>query len=78
MTHYIAMAGMHGCIPNTCHVHESYSEAVESLALMHDLGRERAHMLKRDSYLELSLRRDGNEYAEIVECKCATPKVHND
>ncbi len=78
MAHYIAMAGLHGCMPNTCFAHESYDNAVDDLATTHGLGAKRRAALKRDGYLELNFKRDGNEYAEIVECDCATPDVHND
>lgn len=78
MTHYIGMAGLHGCIPQTCDVYESQKSAAEGLAQIHDLGRNRRRALARDGYLELNLHRDGNEYAEITSCDCATPDVHSD
>ncbi len=66
--HYHAMAGLHGCMPNTSEVFEDYNSAVDSLADLHELGRNRSRELRRDGYLELSLERDGNEYAEVNEC----------
>ena len=69
-THYIAMAGLHGYMPQYCASCETYADAVETLAEVHDLGRRRR--------LELNLRRDGNEYCEITECDCDNPDVHND
>ena len=78
MAHYIAMAGLHGCIPNTCWAHDCVEDAVEDLAQLHELGRNRRRELKRNLYLELNLHRDGNEYCEIVECDCDDPTVHND
>ena len=77
-THYIGMAGLHGYLPSTCEVFDSQAAAAESLAATHDLGKRRAAALKRDGYLELNLRRDGNEYCEIEPCDCATPEVHSD
>ena len=76
MTHYIGMAGLHGCLPNYCAAYDTYDDAVESLADLHELGKRRATKLRRDAYLELNLRRDGNEYAEITECDCNDPSIH--
>jgi len=69
-SHYLALAGLHGCM---C----QYSSAVDDLAQLHDLGRDRKRKLKRTGYLELNLHRDGNEYCEITECDCDDPEVHN-
>ena len=78
-THYIGMSGIHGCLPNfrtdAC---EFASEAAASLADLHELGRNRARTLTRHRYLEMNLRRDGAEYAEIVECDCDHPKDHSE
>jgi hypothetical protein len=73
MTHYIGMAGLHGCLSTTCGVYDTQKEAADSLADLHDLGRNRRRKLARDGYLELNIRRDGNEYAEITACACSTP-----
>ena len=72
---YIAMAGLHQCLPSVCEEFESYDDAVDFLADLHELGRERKKRLKKDGYLELNLhgsrfpylQADGNEYCEIVE-----------
>ena len=71
------MAGLHGCLPNVCYSHDSYNEAVDDMASMHELGRDRKRKLKRCGYLELNCRRDGNEYIEIVSCSCDNPENHN-
>jgi hypothetical protein len=76
--HYIAMAGLRGYLPNYCAAHDSYADAVEDLAAMHDLGRDRKRELKRNGCIELNLHRDGNEYAEIEECNCGNLEQHND
>ena len=44
---------------------ETYDDAVEVLSQVHDLGRRRE--LRKYGYIDLNIRRDGNEYAEIVE-----------
>ena len=76
--HYIGMAGLHGCLPQTCDVYDSQKDAAESLAQTHDLGKHRKAALARDGYLELNLHRDGNEYAEITACDCSEPSTHSD
>ena len=78
MTHFIAMAGLHGCIPNVCGSFDDLESAVDSMASLHELGKGRRRELKRDAYLELDLHRDGNEYIEITECDCQDPESHND
>ena len=78
MTHYIGMAGLHGCLPQTCASYESVEAAADSLAETHGLGKRRTTALRRDLSLELNLHRDGNEYAEIVECDCDDPAQHDD
>lgn len=76
--HYIGMAGLHGCLPQTCDVYATYKSAVESLASLHELGKKRTRELSRDGYLELNLHRDGNEYCEVTECTCSNPREHSD
>ena len=76
--HYIAMAGIHGCIPQYCASFDTIRDAADELASIHELGKNRKRALQRDKYLELNLQRDGNEYCEITECDCITPEVHND
>lgn len=76
--HYIAMAGLHGCLPQFCTSCETYQDAVETLADLHEIGRTRKATLKRTGYLELNIGRDGNEYCEITTCTCSDPSVHDD
>jgi hypothetical protein len=93
MTHYVAMSGLRGCIPNTCDVHRSRRVAVAHLAEALDLetggldnradygGRfhgERQGSLARDGYRDLSLYAYGAEYADVIACQCATPWIHSD
>ena len=63
-SHYHALAGMHGCLPNYSATHASYDGAVDDLAFLHCLGRDR----RRDGSIELSSLKDGNEYAQVIEC----------
>ena len=78
MIHYIAMSGIHGCLPQYCAACDTIRDAVDSLASLHELGKNRQRELRRDLYLELNPNRDGAEYAEIVECDCDDPDCHND
>lgn len=73
MSHYVGMAGLHGCLPQCCDAYDTYQDAVESMAQIHNLGKNRKRELKKYGYLELNIRRDGNEYIEIqrhLGCSC--------
>ena len=76
--HFIGMAGLHGYLPQYCSVYDDYESAFEDLASLHEIGINRRANLKRDGYLELNLKRDGNEYCEITDCDCDTPEIHSD
>lgn len=78
--HYIARAGIHGCMCNYVSWSETYEGAVDELASLHELGRNRTRELEKNGYLELNLDKDkdGNEYCEITECDCDTPEDHQD
>ena len=57
MKHYIGMAGLRGCLPQTCDVYAEFDDAVDSLCLIHDLGiySKFRKELKRDGFVELHL-----------------------
>jgi hypothetical protein len=76
-THYIAMSGTRGCLPDSCNAYEFYESAVNELAAMFELGRTRKARLFADRYLDLS-QADGAEYCEITECCCLKPWEHCD
>ena len=76
--HYIAMAGLNGCLPQTCCVHGSYKDAVNDMANLHDLNRTKKAKLRKYGYLELNPYEDGNGYIEITACTCNNPEQHND
>ena len=78
MTHYIAMAGIEGCLTSYCGVHLTYEDAVEDLATLHGLGRKRRKELNKFGFLPLNLDKDGNECCEIIECDCNEPGEHQD
>jgi hypothetical protein len=84
--HYIAMSGMHGCLPDYCEVHEALPDAINDLVNLFELGRERTKALRQAKYLELvrnpveiaEERCFGADYCEITACDCDTPEVHSD
>lgn len=79
MTHYIAMAGLSGgYLPNVCLVADSATEAAQALAGCLDMGERKTRELAREYHVTLSMTHHGNEYAELVQCDCSTPEVHDD
>jgi hypothetical protein len=73
--HWIAMAGIRGCIPNLCASCDTKTQAIEFLCEVHDNARGLKSDLQKYQYSEHC---PGNEYCEIVECTCNDPAVHND
>jgi len=65
-TIYIAMAGLHGCMPNVCEEFDSYDVAVNFLADLHELEWKHRKELHDNQIIELNIQHDGNEYAEVV------------
>jgi hypothetical protein len=78
MTHYIAMSGDHGCLPDHCEVYPTVTGAENDLIGLFELGAKRARVVRVDQYLELNPRRDGASYCEIQVCDCPEPWVHQD
>jgi hypothetical protein len=76
--HFIGMAGLHGCLPQTCDVYATKGDAAQSLGDIHELSKNKIRLLRRAMYLELDLSKHGNEYCEIAECECDDPAVHSD
>ena len=74
--HYIAMAGLNGYMPQFCEAFPDRNQAVDTLAEIHEIGKNRTTKLRKYGYIQLNLRRDGNEYCEIQECTCNDPSVH--
>ena len=67
MTHYIATSGSYSYLPSFAEAYKRYDDAVEALAMTHDLGQRRRDRLALEGSIELDLERDGAEYAEINE-----------
>jgi hypothetical protein len=66
-THYHAMSGSHGCMPDNNEVHATADSALDSLCSLFELSRRRRAELKRNWSIDLKPG-DGAEYAEITEC----------
>jgi len=79
-THFIAMAGLRGYLPNYCEVFPSGQAALESLIDLHELETDwnRRAELTSDWFVDLDIHEHGNEYAEIVECNCPNPQEHSE
>jgi len=78
MTHYIAVAGLRGYLPNVCQSFNDDNSAVRFLYEIHEFPYKKIGELRKNRYIDLDLRKYGNEYCEITECECNTPEVHND
>lgn len=88
LTHYIAMSGSHGCLPDSCNAYTTYDDAVNALVELFELGRTRKARLYANRYLELGTcivahgslddLSDSAEYCEIQSCQCASPWEHCD
>lgn len=86
--HYIAMAGLRGCLPEYCEVYADRESAIDGICFVHDIGEYSKFRknLKRDGYTDLILHPrkspphpgHGNQYAEVTECSCDTPWIHSD
>ena len=77
--HYIAMAGLSGYMPSYCQSHDTIKNAIEDLASIHELSPNYMRKAMGSAhYMNLNLHKHGNEYAEITECHCNEPEVHND
>jgi len=77
-THYIAMSGDHGYMPDYRDVYPTADSAARGLAQLFELGKTKAAELKRYNYLELNKRRYGAQYAEITSCNCDDPGQHSE
>ena len=73
-THYIAMSGSYGCLPDYLAVLPTVKAAAQSLGCIHELSERKIKALARDRYIDLS---EGADYAEISECDCSSPRDHD-
>lgn len=77
--HFIAMSGTYGCIPDNIHVFEKRLDAVKYIIDIFELPRygSKAEDLRKTGYVELG-HDFGADYAEIEECNCSHPEIHDD
>src|SRR5262245_4643830 len=76
-THYIAMGGTYGCLPDNCSALEKMSAAVETLTNIYELSQRQQRDLRKFGYSNLK-HDQGGDYCEISECQCREPWVHSD
>lgn len=79
MTHYIAMGGEHGCMPDNCQAYESLEDAIDGLNCIYELEQWQLDNLAEFSggYSSTELTRDqGGAYCEISSCDCDAPWEH--
>lgn len=76
-THFIAMNGASGCIPDSCSTHESFEDAVEYCNDLLELSDEQVEELKETQYVRCT-DEQGADYAEISECACLKPWEHDE
>lgn len=65
---WIAMAGLHGCMPNVCERFDRKADAVAFLSDLHDLRWYRTGAIKElreTGFATLDLREFGNEYISV-------------
>jgi len=79
MTHYIAMGGEHGCMPDNCMAYANLEDAIDGLDDIYELEIWQLDNLKEFSggYSSTELNRDqGGAYCEISSCDCSEPWEH--
>jgi hypothetical protein len=88
--HYISIAGLCGYMPIYCNVSFTVDDAVNDIVELHELGRTLKKRLRDEYFLDFDAicesmpgnqtwqERYGNEYAEIQECICLEPWIHQD
>ncbi len=77
LTHYIAMNGSHGCLPDSCSAYQYRMDAIDSLVSSLDLTTRQRQELIRMGDVECKPAQ-GAEYCEVVSCQCSTPWVHDE
>jgi hypothetical protein len=66
-THYHAMSGSHGCMPDNNETYSTPAAAISDLVELFEMSRRQIKELKRNWTIELHPA-DGAEYAEVTEC----------
>lgn len=84
-THWIAMNGLIGYLPDSCYVFDTKRAAIESLCQTFDRSPKGsfARKLARDGFVDVA-EQIGNKWettgerASISACDCAKPWIHDD
>lgn len=79
-SHFIAMAGMRGYMPNWIDVYPSKESAIDSILWLHEIEDSTEHKQELIEYgiTDLDIHEHGNEYAEVIECNCPDPQEHSE
>jgi hypothetical protein len=92
-THYIAMGGNHGCLPDNCSAYTSLDDAIGALDSIYELTESQLTDLHEfsDGYSSTELNQgenpddsddyeydQGGEYCEISTCTCDSPWEHDE
>jgi hypothetical protein len=75
--HFVGMSGLSGYLPNFVGAFDTKGAAVDTMAELHEFGSVRKRELSRDGYTSLDNEKHGAEYAELIECNCSVPHIHN-
>lgn len=75
--HHIAMAGLSGCIPDSCNAYSNKRDAENALIELagDDMPRGGVGELRRTGSVDIN---GGGYVLEVVPCTCDHPEVHND
>jgi len=76
-THYIAMGGEHGYLPDNCSAYEKEEDAIEGLNEIYELNKRQLKELKNNGTTELKLDQ-GGAYCEVSSCDCDEPWEHDE
>jgi hypothetical protein len=77
MTHYIAMGGDRGFMPDNCQAYDTRESAIDGLDNLYELSREQLKVLTH--YGDTNLKREqGGSYCEVSECDCPRPWEHGE
>lgn len=77
MTHYIAMGGEHGCLPDNCSSYRSEEDAIGGLDCIYELTNKQKRELKDQGLTELT-RKQGGAYCSVSSCDCSEPWEHEE
>ena len=77
MTHFIAMGGEHGCLPDNCASYRNLEDAISGLDNIYELSDKQKKELLLYSSTKLD-REQGGAYCEVSDCDCDSPWEHEE